>query len=139
LLFRSPKKRVSGSSDGKSSKKKVKLTEVSAPVSDRDESDPESFDISAMYVFPLFYFLLLLLLCLLIVVASEYAYNLENAARPAKRGGKALKADSPIPSDSDGNTVSSPIKPNSVCVLFLIIYFTCICIGLLTDLCILAL
>jgi hypothetical protein len=95
-----------------------------------------------MYVYPLFYFLLLLLLlllCLLIVLASEDAYNLGNAARPAKSEGKALKADSPVPSDSDGNAVLSPIKPNSVCVLFLIIYFTCICIGLLTDLCILAL
>ena len=36
LWFRSPKKHVSGSSDGKSSKKKVKLTEVSALVSDCD-------------------------------------------------------------------------------------------------------
>jgi hypothetical protein len=68
-------------------------------------------------------------------MASEDAYNLENAARPARSEGKALKADSPVPSDSDGNTVSSPNKPNSVCVLFLIIYFTCICIGLLTVLC----
>jgi len=68
-------------------------------------------------------------------VASEDAYNLENAARPAKSEGKALKADSPAPSDSDGNAVSSPHKPNSVCALFLIIYFNCICIGLLTVLC----
>ncbi|KIM83083.1 hypothetical protein PILCRDRAFT_7501 [Piloderma croceum F 1598] len=56
------KKHVSGSSDGKSSKKRLKLTEVSAPVSDWDNSDPESFDVSAI----------------------EDAYNLENAARPAK-------------------------------------------------------
>ena len=88
---------------------------------------------------PCMFILLLLLLCLLIVLASEDAYNLGNAARPAKSEGKALKADSPVPSDSDGNAVLSLIKPNSVCVLFLIIYFTCICIGLLTDLCILAL
>jgi len=52
---------------------------------------------------------------------------------------KVLKADSPAPSDSDGNAVSSPNKLNSVCTLFLIIYLTCICIGLLTVLCILGL
>ena len=68
-------------------------------------------------------------------MASEDAYNLENAARPARSEGKALKADLPAPSDSDGNAVSSLNKPNSVCALFLIIYFTCICIGLLTVLC----
>ncbi|KIM91797.1 hypothetical protein PILCRDRAFT_908 [Piloderma croceum F 1598] len=45
-------------------------------------------------------------------MASEDAYNLENAARPAKSKGKALKVELPAPSDSDGNTVSS-IKPNS--------------------------
>jgi hypothetical protein len=123
--------------DGKFSKKKVKLTGVSAPpVSDHDNSDLESFDVSSMYVYPS---LLWLLFCLLIVVASEDAYNLENAARPARSEGKPLKADSPAPSDSDGNAVSSPIKPNSVCTLFLFIYLTCICIGLLTVLCILGL